>query len=65
MAEVTFDYTNHHSKISVIEPLVGQSGWLEVSKLTVSAVDTDEFLVFAATTDHKKPLDEEICRKPV
>jgi adenine-specific DNA-methyltransferase len=63
VAEVTFDYTNHHSKISVVEPLVGQSGWLEVSKLTVSAVDTDEFLVFAATTDHKKLLDEEICRK--
>lgn len=63
VAEVTFDYTNHRSKISVIEPLVGQSGWLEVSKLTVSAVETDEFLVFAATTDHKKSLDEEICRK--
>ncbi len=63
VAEVTFDYTHHRSKISVIEPLVGQSGWLEVSKLTVSAVDTDEFLVFAARTDHNKPLDEEVCRK--
>lgn len=63
VAEVIFDYTNHHSKISVIEPLVGQSGWLEVSKLTVSAVEIDEFLVFAARTDQKMPLDEEICRK--
>lgn len=63
VAEVMFDYTNHPSKISLIESLVGQSGWLEVSKLTVSAVEVDEFLIFAARTDHKMPLDEEICRK--
>jgi adenine-specific DNA-methyltransferase len=63
IAEVTFDYTNHYSKISVIEPLIGQSGWLEVSKLSVSAVEVDEFLIFAALTDHKQILDEEICRK--
>lgn len=62
-AELVFDYTNHHSKISVIEPLVGESGWLEISKLTVSAVEVDEFLVFAARTDDKRVLDEEICRK--
>ncbi len=62
-AEVAFDYTNHPSKISVLEPLVGQSGWLEVSKLTVSAVEVDEFLIFAGRTDHKQPLDEDICRK--
>jgi adenine-specific DNA-methyltransferase len=63
IVEVTLDYTRHSSKISVIEPLVGQSGWLEVSKLTVSAVEVDEFLVFAARTDHKQVLDDEICRK--
>ena len=63
LAEITFNYTDHPGKISVIEPLVGQSGWLEVSKLTVSAVEVDEFLVFAARTDHKQVLDDEICRK--
>ena len=63
VSEVVLDYTGHPSKISVIEPLVGQSGWLEVSRLTVSAVETDEFLVFAARTDHSQVLDEEICRK--
>jgi superfamily II DNA or RNA helicase len=63
VSTVTLDYTNHPAKISVIEPLVGQSGWLEVSKLTVEAVEVDEFLVFAACTDHNQILDEEICRK--
>jgi adenine-specific DNA-methyltransferase len=62
-AELTLDYTNHPSKISVIESLVGQSGWLEVTKLTVNAVETDDFLIFAAQTDHNQQLDEEICEK--
>ena len=62
-AQITFDYTNHPSKISVLEPLVGQSGWLELSKLTITAMEVDEFLIFAARTDHNKPIDEEICRK--
>lgn len=38
---------------SMIEPLIRQSGWLEISKLTVSAVEIDEFLIFAARTDHQ------------
>ena len=63
VAEVTLDYTTHPAKISVIEPLVGQSGWLEVSRLTVEAVEVDEFLVLAARTDHNQMLDDEICRK--
>lgn len=63
VVEMTLDYTSHPSKISVIEPLVGQSGWLEVSKLTVSAIEIDEFLIFAARTDRNHVLDGEICRK--
>lgn len=63
VTEITLDYTNHPAKISVIEPLVGQSGWLEVSRLTVEAVEVDEFLVLAARTDHNQILDDEICRK--
>jgi superfamily II DNA or RNA helicase len=63
VVDIMFDYTNHPSKISVVESLVGQSGWLEVSKLTVSAVEEDEFLIFAARTDQAQVLDDEICRK--
>ena len=62
-AEVTLDYSGYESKISILEPLVGQSGWLELSKLTVEALNTDEFLIFAARTDNGQVLDEEICFK--
>ncbi|MEI7767162.1 MAG: helicase-related protein [Phycisphaerae bacterium] len=61
--ELVLDYTGHQSRISVLEPLVGQSGWLELAKLTVNGVEVDEFLVFSAQSDQAEVLDEEICRK--
>ena len=62
-AELRFDYSSHQSKISVLGPLVGTAGWLELSKLVVEAVSVDEFLIFAARTDDGSALDEEVCRK--
>jgi len=49
--------------VSVLQPLVGSSGWLELSKLTVEALGIDEYLIFAATTDQGVALDEEQARK--
>ena len=60
---LVLDYSGYASKISVLEPIVGESGWLEVSKLTVDAINTDEFLIFAGRTKTGKILDEEICAK--
>jgi predicted nucleic acid-binding Zn-ribbon protein len=62
-AELVFDYTNHETKLSVVSDIVGQSGWLTLSKLTVSALDTVESLVFSGITDNKVPLDQETCEK--
>jgi len=62
-ARLIFDYSAYDSKVSVLEPLIGSSGWLELSKLTVEALDVDEFLVFAARTDSGQVLDDDICRK--
>ncbi len=61
--DVVLDYSGYDSKISILEQLMGQSGWLELSKLTVEALNTDEFLVFAARTDGGEVLDDGICRK--
>ena len=63
VAALTLDYSGYGSVISVLKPLVGASGWLELSKLTVESLDEEEFLVFVACTDAGQPLDDEICRK--
>lgn len=60
---LVLDYSGYDSKISVLEDIVGKSGWLEVSKLTVNAINTDEFLIFAGRTESGQILDEEICAK--
>lgn len=62
-ATLRLDYAAHRQVVSVLKPLVGLSGWLEVSKLTVESLDTEEFLVFAARTESGQNLDEEMCRK--
>ena len=60
---IKLDYTASRQIVSVLKPLVGLSGWLELSKLSVESLDSEEFLVFAAQTDEGQTLDEEICRK--
>jgi adenine-specific DNA-methyltransferase len=62
-AELVLDYTGYGSRITILEPLIGQTGWLELSKFSVQALHNEEFLIFAARTDTGQVLDEEICSK--
>tara|TARA_Y100001934_G_scaffold221186_1_gene263618 strand:+ start:82116 stop:85100 length:2985 start_codon:yes stop_codon:yes gene_type:complete len=63
VAKLVFDYSNHETKLSVISDLVGKSGWLQLDKLTISALDTVESLLFSVITDDGKALDQEACEK--
>jgi len=62
-ATLTFDYAQYGSVISVLEPMIGQSGWLELSKLTITSLDTEEFMLLIGETDQGTPLDTELCSK--
>lgn len=62
-ASLRMDYAGHGQVVSILKPLLGRSGWLELSKLTVESLDVEEFLVFAAQTDDGMTLDDETCRK--
>lgn len=57
------NYAAHSQMISALIPLIGCSGWVELSKLTVESLDIEEFLIFAGHTDNEIQLDEELCRK--
>ncbi len=50
-ARITFDYASYGSVVSLLEPLLGQSGWLELSKLTISSLDVEEFVVLTGIAD--------------
>ncbi len=62
-ATIVIDYAAHGQMVSALRPLIGSSGWFELSKLTVESLDTEEFLIFSASTDNGMQLDEELCRK--
>ncbi|MDQ8188759.1 SNF2-related protein [Roseibacillus persicicus] len=62
--EITFSYDDHEGKISILEPLLGQSGWLAASRFTVNSLDqTEDYLILAAHTDSGQALDEETARR--
>ncbi len=63
-AEVRFDYSAHDGKISQLKPLVGQSGWLTLSRYSVESLDqTEDRLIFAAKTDDGEVLEEETSQR--
>jgi adenine-specific DNA-methyltransferase len=62
-ATLCLNYAGHGQVVSILKPYVGASGWLELSRLTVESLDTEEFLLFAARADDGRPLDDETCRK--
>ncbi len=61
--QILFDYTNTPIKISVLEPLLGESGWLTLSLLRISSFEEEEYLVLSAITDAGTPLEGELCQK--
>lgn len=62
-AEIVFDYSQHSSKISAVEQIVGKSGWLNLRLVRVETLQVEEYLVFTALTDDGKNLDAETCEK--
>jgi superfamily II DNA or RNA helicase len=63
-AEIAFSYDDHEGKVSILEPIVGQSGWLTACLFTVDSLDqTEDFLILAALTDSGSSLDEEAARR--
>lgn len=63
-AEITFDYGEHKGKVTILERLIGQSGVLALSKLTVKALaQAEDHLLFAVRTDAGEVLDGEMAEK--
>jgi adenine-specific DNA-methyltransferase len=63
-AEIRFDYAAHEGKVTILEPVLKESGWLAVSRLTVEALDqAEDYLLVAAITDKGIALDEDQARR--
>lgn len=62
-ASVSFDVSRYPTKLSMVEAIKGQSGWLTLQQLVVDSFDREEHLLFSAVTDAGKSLDQETCER--
>ena len=60
---LTFDLQNHPTKISLLEPLLGITGYLRLTHLTIQSFEEEHYLLFSAHTSDGKSLDQETCEK--
>lgn len=63
LQSLTFHYGSHKPRISMVERLVGQSGWMQLSLLELDSFQHEEHLVFTGMTDTGEVLDQESCEK--
>lgn len=62
-AHLCFDYSASPQKISVLEQLVGQSGWLKLTHLTVSSFEAEDYLLFSGVTADGVLLEDDACHR--
>lgn len=60
---LTFHYGSHKPRISMVERLVGQAGWMQLSLLELDSFQQEEHLVFTCITDAGEVIDQESCEK--
>ena len=61
--ELTFHYSTTPGKITVLESLIGQSGWLCASNVTISSFETEDHLIVHGCRDDGNEVDEDTCRR--
>lgn len=62
-AEIVFDYSHHDGKISVLESLIGTSGYIQMTRCTIEALDTQDEILVSAVDTHGTMIDADTCRK--
>ena len=60
---ITFDITNHPTKLALVDALKGTSGVLRLTHLKIQSYEEEEYLLFSAFDDSGKSLDQETCEK--
>jgi hypothetical protein len=60
---VAFNYRQAAKKISILESLLGKSGWLACSRFTLSAIEPEDHLILVGSTQDGAWLEEDQCRR--
>ena len=63
--KLVFDYSDYRrtGKISLVEELVGKSGFLLLTRVSVQALEREDHLLFSGHLDSGEQLDGEVCER--
>ncbi|MET3114603.1 superfamily II DNA or RNA helicase [Pedobacter sp. CG_S7] len=61
--ELVFDYTNTPTKITLLENLVSQSGWLQVQTLSVNSFEQEDYLLISCFTATGELIDKDTASR--
>ncbi len=62
-SDVVFDYTGNREIVSVLQPLVGKTGYMRVSSLSIRSLEQEDHTLVAAVDDSGKVVESEIAKK--
>ena len=61
--EITFDYTNTPTKVTLLENLIGMSGWLKVSHMMINSFEKEDYLLLACISDDGEIIPSEAAER--
>lgn len=61
--EIVFDYTRYGKRITPIADIARQKGWLKLWLVSITALETEEHLLFTGVSDSGEELPQETCEK--
>ncbi len=63
VAELIFDYSNHGPIITPLKKLVGKSGFLKATQVTIESFEAEDTIMLTAITDQGEVIEEEAAKK--
>ena len=60
---LVFDYSGTQKIVSILEPLVGQSGWLRICNFSIQSFEKEDYVLMAAFTEEGMQLDNDQCHR--
>ncbi len=63
VADVVFHYSGSGKNIAALQALVGATGWLTCARMTITALQAEDSVIFAGFADSGTALDPNQCRR--
>lgn len=61
--ELVFDYSGCIKKITILESLVGKSGWLLATSLSITSFDSEDYVVLSGITEDGELMATDQCQR--